>query len=109
VAFTVCLEKKQEREKEAVSVAFNEKGTSFTRTGSFRQATLTERLEDPQSAIVAGELKSMLFPFSRLLTVFTHLQSPCLRNTSSTRTLFSDRMPKTPCSRDRVLSEGSPN
>ncbi|ELU10629.1 hypothetical protein CAPTEDRAFT_228321 [Capitella teleta] len=53
VAFTVCLEKKQEREKEAVSVAFNDKGTSFTRTGSFRQATLTERLEDPQSAIVA--------------------------------------------------------
>jgi len=29
-------------------------GTSLTRTGSFRPATLTERLADPQSAIVAG-------------------------------------------------------
>ena len=53
-AFAICLEKKQKREKEAVSVQFNDKGTSFARTGSFRQATLTERLADPQSVIAAG-------------------------------------------------------
>jgi len=52
-AFAICLEKKQKREKETVTVTFNEKGTSFSRTGSFRQTTLTERLEDPQSAIIA--------------------------------------------------------
>ena len=33
---------------------YNDKGTTFTRTGSFRQTTLTERLADPQSAIIAG-------------------------------------------------------
>ena len=53
-AFAICLERKQKREKESVTVTFNDKGTSFTRTGSFRQTTLTERLADPQSAIVAG-------------------------------------------------------
>lgn len=52
-AFAICLEKKQRREKESVTVTFNDKGTSFTRTGSFRQTTLTERLADPQSAIIA--------------------------------------------------------
>ncbi len=53
-AFAICLEKKQKREKDAVSVQFNDKGTSFARTGSFRQATLTERLADPQSVVIAG-------------------------------------------------------
>lgn len=54
-AFAICLEKKQKREKDAVQVTFNAEGTSFTRTGSFRPATLTERLADPQSTILAGE------------------------------------------------------
>lgn len=54
-AFAICLEKKQKREKDSVTVTFNDKGTSFTRMGSFRQATLTERLADPQSAIIAGQ------------------------------------------------------
>lgn len=54
-AFAICLEKKQQREKEKVTVTYNENGTSFTRLGSFRQTTLTERLQDPQSAILAGQ------------------------------------------------------
>lgn len=54
-AFAICLEKKQKREKDAVEVTFNTEGTSFTRNGSFRPATLTERLADPQSTILAGE------------------------------------------------------
>ena len=53
-AFAICLEKKQQREKEKVSVTFTDNGTSFTRLGSFRQASVTERLADPQSAMVAG-------------------------------------------------------
>lgn len=54
-AFGLCLEKKQKRDKDAsnVQVTYNEKGTSFTRTGSFKQTTLTERLEDPQAALIA--------------------------------------------------------
>jgi len=60
-AFAICLEKKQAREKEKVTVTFSENGTSFTRMGSFRQTTLTERLADPQSAIVAGLFLSFFF------------------------------------------------
>ncbi len=46
-AFSVCLEKKQKREKENVSMEVGP-NHSFSRFGSFRQASLTERLEDPQ-------------------------------------------------------------
>ncbi|GFS05320.1 protein numb [Elysia marginata] len=53
-AFAICLEKKQKREKETgVSVSYNQSRTCFERTGSFRQTTLTERIVDPQSAILA--------------------------------------------------------
>ena len=62
-AFAICLEKKQAREKEKVTVTFSENGTSFTRMGSFRQTTLTERLADPQSAIVAGLSCSRYYMF----------------------------------------------
>ena len=56
-AFAICLEKKQKRDKETgVTVTYSQDRTSFTRTGSFRQTTLTERIVDPQSAIVAGQL-----------------------------------------------------
>jgi len=74
-AFTICLEKKQQREKEKLSAAYNSmtsvasNGTSnislsyrtnnisqSQRTGSFRQASLADRLTDPQSAIIAGNL-----------------------------------------------------
>lgn len=62
-AFTICLEKKQQREKEKLSLALANSsavtpsvdGTNLSqRTGSFRQATLAERLTDPQSTIIAG-------------------------------------------------------
>ena len=60
-AFAICLEKKQQRDKEVgVTVTYNQDATSFTRTGSFRQATLTERIVDPQSAIVAGGWYALL-------------------------------------------------
>ena len=48
-AFAVCLERKQKRDKDcAVSMNFDNKNSTFTRLGSFRQATITERLQDPQ-------------------------------------------------------------
>ncbi|KAH8293291.1 hypothetical protein KR018_009175 [Drosophila ironensis] len=44
-AFAVCLERKQRRDKECgVTMSFDPKNSTFTRTGSFRQQTLTERL-----------------------------------------------------------------
>ncbi|XP_055880903.1 protein numb-like isoform X2 [Biomphalaria glabrata] len=53
-AFAICLEKKQKRDKETgVTVTYNQSRTCFERTGSFRQTTLTERIVDPQSAILA--------------------------------------------------------
>lgn len=45
-AFAVCLERKQKRDKECgVTMMFDTKNSTFTRTGSFRQHGLTERLE----------------------------------------------------------------
>ncbi|KAG0710584.1 Protein numb [Chionoecetes opilio] len=48
-AFAACLERKQKRDKECgVTMSFDPVTSSFTRSGSFRQVTVTERLEDPQ-------------------------------------------------------------
>ncbi len=47
-AFAICLEKKQQRDKLNVTMTFNKEDSTFTRYGSFRQATITERLQDPQ-------------------------------------------------------------
>lgn len=44
-AFAVCLERKQRRDKECgVTMAFDAKNSTFTRNGSFRQQTMTERM-----------------------------------------------------------------
>jgi numb len=53
-AFSVCLEKKQKRERENVHMEVGP-NHSFTRMGSFRQASLTERLEDPQIVMPAND------------------------------------------------------
>ncbi|XP_063699550.1 protein numb isoform X2 [Culicoides brevitarsis] len=55
-AFAVCLERKQRRDKECgVTMAFDMQTSTFTRTGSFRQQSLTERLDNNNGnmAIVA--------------------------------------------------------
>lgn len=45
-AFAACLERKQRRDKECgVTMTFDAKNSTFTRSGSFRQPGLTERLE----------------------------------------------------------------
>lgn len=64
-AFAVCLERKQRRDKECtVTMTFDVKNSTFTRTGSFRQQTMTERLADPPSAAVAPNAKSSYNPFA---------------------------------------------
>ncbi|EEC13751.1 conserved hypothetical protein, partial [Ixodes scapularis] len=55
-AFAVCLERKQKRDKESVLMNFDPKTSSFTRTGSFRQGSITDSLpQDPQEAKPSGE------------------------------------------------------
>lgn len=64
-AFAVCLERKQRRDKEcSVTMTFDMKNSTFTRTGSFRQQTMTERLVDPPSAAVAPQPKGAYNPFA---------------------------------------------
>lgn len=64
-AFAVCLERKQRRDKECtVTMTFDTKNSTFTRTGSFRQQTMTERLADPPSAAIAPQPKSAYNPFA---------------------------------------------
>jgi len=57
-AFTICLERKQQRDREKAALVGGQcctrPTTATQRTGSFRQTSLAERLTDPQSAIVAG-------------------------------------------------------
>uniref|UniRef100_A0A2M3Z990 Putative adaptor protein numb n=1 Tax=Anopheles braziliensis TaxID=58242 RepID=A0A2M3Z990_9DIPT len=56
-AFAVCLERKQRRDKECgVTMTFDMKNSTFTRTGSFRQQTMTERLAD--TAVVVPQPNS---------------------------------------------------
>lgn len=54
-AFAVCLERKQKRDKEcSVTMNFDTSNSTFTRTGSFRAAPMTERIQDPQEFKPAG-------------------------------------------------------
>ena len=49
-AFAICLEKKQRRDKEcAVQMQYDHQQNTFTRFGSFRQGTISDRLQDPQT------------------------------------------------------------
>lgn len=64
-AFAVCLERKQRRDTECgVTMTFDMKNSTFTRSGSFRTHTITERLnsnersvDGPPSALVTPQPK----------------------------------------------------
>lgn len=48
-AFAACLERKLRRDKECgVTMSFDTSNSTFTRTGSFRQPTITDRLSEKQ-------------------------------------------------------------
>lgn len=54
-AFAVCLERKQRRDKECgVTMTFDMKNSTFTRSGSFRQQTMTERLLNNERSVDGG-------------------------------------------------------
>ena len=66
-AFAVCLEKKQKRDRDLqVSMQFDSSTSTFTRNGSFRQSTITDRLKDPQVAKPAAPppVKTVHNPFA---------------------------------------------
>ncbi|XP_076645791.1 NUMB endocytic adaptor protein isoform X3 [Halictus rubicundus] len=65
-AFAACLERKQRRDKECgVTMTFDSKTSTFTRSGSFRQSSLTERLQDSRErAIDAPPVKQVYNPFA---------------------------------------------
>ena len=67
VAFAVCLENKQTREREGVTASYNEEEGTFTRFGSFRQGTITERLQNPQEfkeSVEKSEVGAVDNPFA---------------------------------------------
>lgn len=68
-AFAACLERKQKRDKECgVSMTFDQNNSTFTRLGSFRQSTMTERMQEaPISlppAVTTAELPPRDSPIS---------------------------------------------
>ncbi|XP_055296089.1 protein numb isoform X2 [Sitodiplosis mosellana] len=73
-AFTVCLERKQRRDTEcAVTMTFDKNTSTFTRNGSFRQTTLTDRLHNERGidvgkkvsvAVVAQQPKAPHNPYA---------------------------------------------
>ncbi|KAK0157732.1 hypothetical protein PV328_011433 [Microctonus aethiopoides] len=65
-AFAACLERKQRRDKECgVTMTFDSKTSTFTRSGSFRQPSLTEQFYDTRERSVdAPPLKQVYNPFA---------------------------------------------
>lgn len=62
-AFAVCLERKQRRDKECgVTMAFDVKNSTFTRNGSFRQQTITERMLANERSVDALPPSMMVTP-----------------------------------------------
>lgn len=54
-AFAVCLERKQRRDKECgVTMTFDMKNSTFTRSGSFRTQSITERLANNERGVDTG-------------------------------------------------------
>lgn len=64
-AFAVCLERKQRRDTECgVTMTFDMKNSTFTRSGSFRTHTITERLNSNERGIdlAAGPPSALVTP-----------------------------------------------
>lgn len=63
-AFSICLERKQKRDKDNinnVTMNFDDRTSTFTRCGSFRQSSLLERITDPQVAKPSGTVLQITF------------------------------------------------
>lgn len=75
-AFAICLEKKQRRERDALQLEASDDRPTFARVGSFRPATLAERLLDPQSTIVVDPVPKSNNMSSTSPTTITRVSSP---------------------------------
>lgn len=75
-AFAICLEKKQRRERDALQLEASDDRPTFARVGSFRPATLAERLLDPQSTIVVDPVPKSNNTSSTSPTTITRVSSP---------------------------------
>lgn len=59
-------------------MTFDHKNSTFTRTGSFRQASITDRLQDPQECKPTGIFLSVVPYFNQeLLTFISVTYHPC--------------------------------
>ncbi|UYV74638.1 NUMB [Cordylochernes scorpioides] len=117
-AFAVCLERKQKRDKESVMMTFDPKTSTFTRTGSFRQTSLTERMQDPQDCKPAEPppVKAVSNPYAierphaapSLLQRQGSFRGP-LNHSSPFKRQFSLRLDELPSNmeRQRAMSLGS--
>lgn len=62
-AFAVCLERKQRRDTECgVTMTFDMKNSTFTRSGSFRTHTITERLNSNERGIDLAPPSALVTP-----------------------------------------------
>lgn len=62
-AFTVCLERKQRRDTEcAVTGTFDRQTSTFTRNGSFRQTTHTDRLHNERGIDIGKKSPAAIVP-----------------------------------------------
>lgn len=62
-AFTVCLERKQRRDTEcSVTMTFDKQNSTFTRNGSFRQTTLTDRLHNERGIDIGKKSPAAIVP-----------------------------------------------
>ncbi|KAH8861362.1 Protein numb [Schistosoma japonicum] len=75
-AFAICLEKKQRRERDALQLEASDDRPIFTRVGSFRPATLAERLLDPQSTITADPVPQSHNSSPTSSTIMNRVASP---------------------------------
>lgn len=76
-AFAACLERKQRRDKECgVTMNFDTSNSTFTRTGSFRQPSITERLseksQENNSKPMSGRVNFMNIIFLILLDLIRY-------------------------------------
>ncbi|CAH1115110.1 unnamed protein product [Psylliodes chrysocephalus] len=84
-AFAVCLERKQKRDKECgVTMMFDTKNNTFTRTGSFRQQSLTERL-DRERGIDVGPVNPKPTPVNPFAIERPHATPSMLQRQGSCR------------------------
>ncbi|CAG9862351.1 unnamed protein product [Phyllotreta striolata] len=84
-AFAVCLERKQKRDKECgVTMMFDTKNSTFTRSGSFRQQSLTERL-DKERGIDVGSTNPKPAPVNPFAIERPHATPSMLQRQGSCR------------------------